>query len=917
MQRKATVRRRVNRKRVNRRAPVRLRNALGKRWENHLNWSMKNLGAESLSEPTTEDVSRVVAETTVKIPAKAELKRLHQVAVWAFRQATGRNPRRRNAKQTVAELYRLARVQAVMRANHTRHPDVEWKHFYQVWGLGRYGEPVRKAVYQEFRQAWDRAAGGHLYDAMMANPAVSGAQYRLAQAVLSGASHQMPVHVAREIVEQTPAHLRSEWARPNPHGPVKPETTVRGIMLDALELHQVQLGSPTKHEEWIYRDGAGGAVLLKGPTNLQREPWVTYYGSLGAWQATVRPSGFGISGKPKPIQEESPSVWRLKKILGEESQSNPGSPPSSRDGLFSYRGYHLEGYGHHWFVYRDGEPVHEAPSLSTAKAWVDRMPENQMPLPNPIPWAELGSSVVSGIGSGIGFGVAGLAALPVIKRVVRTVRKGNPMSANPARLQGREEWLDYDGRQVVVDGKAYRIHASTHHQRYPYEQWNISVFAEPLNKRSEEYLATKHELGDDWDVDVLESENFYVQALSQLRGAENPHFHGRLGTGQRFQECVETMSKRPGIYDPAGLCASIERRKYGAKGAVRLEQHRRNPPQQATVAWFLEILSGALTNWDRQISAREAKRGRVNIYRLGHFMGALGRVRDDVSGILDRSDAEAMRELKHSINEHFIASESPAIRKVLSQIDAWTSSSNVPRYGNPGNEEWYYYWLLDRGTQRQASGRLSMGSQKLTADEALRTAEQIAKRDDAIVAYQYIGGPVRYAGMVRRNPEPEAESLYETFHGTPSTEEVTVVSEVHEHENLASLGRLVELKVKTLSGYELTQQWTGEGEDVPYLASSEDGRQLFIEGGDQSLNLKKIHMDGAKWLRDNMVIGHIHVLTYRTAKEHIDGGRIVDYFHKLSEESHLPRPLLLYDPRSRLMSIAGGSYEVKRPGIID
>ena len=48
------------------------------------------------------------------------------------------------------------------------------------------------------------------------NPARSGAQYRLAQAVLSGQSDAMPVSVARELVEKTPASLRSAWSKHNP-----------------------------------------------------------------------------------------------------------------------------------------------------------------------------------------------------------------------------------------------------------------------------------------------------------------------------------------------------------------------------------------------------------------------------------------------------------------------------------------------------------------------------------------------------------------------------------------------------------------------------------------------------------------------------------------------------------------------------
>ena len=46
---------------------------------------------------------------------------------------------------------------------------------------------------------------------------------------------------------------------------------------------------------------------------------------------------------------------------------------------------------------------------------------------------------------------------------------------------------------------------------------------------------------------------------------ENPHFKGKLGTGQRFRECVAKVSKQRGVYDPEGLCAAIGRRKHGKR----------------------------------------------------------------------------------------------------------------------------------------------------------------------------------------------------------------------------------------------------------------------------------------------------------------------------------------------------------------
>lgn len=167
------------------------------------------------------------------------------------------------------------------------------------------------------------------------------------------------------------------------------------------------------------------------------------------------------------------------------------------------------------------------------------------------------------------------------------------------------------------------------------------------------------------------------------------------------------------------------------------------------------------------------------------------------------------------------------------------------------------------------------------------------------------------------NPSPDAQSLYETFHGVPSEEELVIHSQIHEHEHLTSLGLLTEIQVKTPTGYLYAKSW-GQGKtnsptsDIPFLASSEDGRQLFVEGGDQSVDLHKIKMDTKAWLRDSMIIGEIVMIQYRTRKS-FDGMKETDYFHKLSEESKQGRPVLVYDSRSQLMSISGGQYHIEVP----
>ena len=55
-------------------------------------------------------------------------------------------------------------------------------------------------------------------------------------------------------------------------------------------------------------------------------------------------------------------------------------------------------------------------------------------------------------------------------------------------------------------------------------------------------------------------------------------------------------------------------------------------------------------------------------------------------------------------------------------------------------------------------------------------------------------------GAVKRNPESTSAAMYESFHGSPSTEIVEVEEREHYHEHLAELGVLVELHVHTVTG---------------------------------------------------------------------------------------------------------------------
>jgi hypothetical protein len=160
-----------------------------------------------------------------------------------------------------------------------------------------------------------------------------------------------------------------------------------------------------------------------------------------------------------------------------------------------------------------------------------------------------------------------------------------------------------------------------------------------------------------------------------------------------------------------------------------------------------------------------------------------------------------------------------------------------------------------------------------------------------------------------RNPE-SASAMYESFHGAAPT----AITEIREDEqypdDLAQLGTLVELKVATVNGLDATIGFDGA---APNLASNAEGTQLYFLGGDQSLDLGSLKLDGKKWLKELMVIGVLYELTYRTAKG-FHKFKVSDYYHELGEETGV-QPMLNYDTLNAHLSVVGGQYHITDRGI--
>ena len=177
-----------------------------------------------------------------------------------------------------------------------------------------------------------------------------------------------------------------------------------------------------------------------------------------------------------------------------------------------------------------------------------------------------------------------------------------------------------------------------------------------------------------------------------------------------------------------------------------------------------------------------------------------------------------------------------------------------------------------------------------------------------------------------RNPEPaqddgseeykQASRTAELFHGRPVKEEIEVKEVIKTHDWYVSIGPLVKLKIRTLTKRNATLPFPRSGEGKVELFCSPDGRQFYLRGGDQELDLGPLGMgDGTEWYRDHMVIGEAKEITYLDSKR-FHSFKVTEYFHKLGEVTK-KKPALLYDTLSKKLAIIGGQYKVEMEDLVE
>lgn len=162
----------------------------------------------------------------------------------------------------------------------------------------------------------------------------------------------------------------------------------------------------------------------------------------------------------------------------------------------------------------------------------------------------------------------------------------------------------------------------------------------------------------------------------------------------------------------------------------------------------------------------------------------------------------------------------------------------------------------------------------------------------------------------RSNPVDAAADKYAEFHGKDPEVITEIETPIHEHGTLSGIGKLVQLTILAIDGRNVVDVKNFRG---ALLAQDENGLQLFIVGGDQKVNLSDF---GINTPHEQEVLGAVQEVWYDTEKTHLrpaDGGKAV-YRHKFGgKKTRLP--LMVYDVRNKLLTFAGGQYDMPEVGI--
>jgi hypothetical protein len=216
-----------------------------------------------------------------------------------------------------------------------------------------------------------------------------------------------------------------------------------------------------------------------------------------------------------------------------------------------------------------------------------------------------------------------------------------------------------------------------------------------------------------------------------------------------------------------------------------------------------------------------------------------------------------------------------------------------------------------------------MKAQKKRGGHAFKVAPRDRDIADSYAAFDQFG--LERANPMKRkrktkNPAAEAIEGYEAFHGRQPDEFVTVSRQVHFHKHLSGAGKLKKLVVLPVAG---KRRVVLSGFGGALLAFNEQRSQLFIEGGDQSVDVTVFGIDERP--HELETLGQVKAIEYFTTKDHLgDEGGTATYVHRFRTTNENGQhvtiriaryPDLIYRTLDKQLEFSGGSYTILPEGI--
>lgn len=313
----------------------------------------------------------------------------------------------------------------------------------------------------------------------------------------------------------------------------------------------------------------------------------------------------------------------------------------------------------------------------------------------------------------------------------------------------------------------------------------------------------------------------------------------------------------------------------------------------------VDSLVGLTPEYKRSLGMR-SNRARRQVYRAGFAAGVARRGNPSDAGV------------------SLVAAERTALFREAAEGDVQAARS----FYLAGYLDGYESRNNPKGESKFARCVKEVAAKSGTYDpRAVCAAAGRKKLGQAEMTRRAVAGKRKAAKKNPRNPEGTSIEAFTGFHGEPPTKAVEVTERVHVHTHLWEIGKLVLLRVKLprdrwQPGLSRTVDihFDEDAKHPVMLTANEDRNQMFLRGGDQSVDLEAF---GVEVLHESEVLGSLTDAWYYTDKKHLgkQGGLAV-YKHRLGEEGG-EFPEVIYRTRDKHIEIVGGSYTIPDEGVRD